>query len=231
MFRLQMKKGEKMDKTKPIRDCFQAFLVEGAEFTDAEEYPIIPSCMISTEIPKEIIPLDKITSKRDISNTYICFYEPDEEFEKVRKNPARFLPIFKKAAGIITPDFSIHSDMPLIKQKAQRNDNLSLAYYYLSHGVKGIINVREGVDEINDDYFSALPRRTLVSIGTHGFVASKAKEAEIYCFVERIVEELNPTGIVVYGPLPESVRQSFPDTPFYVFEPWINKNRRRRKHV
>lgn len=220
-----------MSKNKMTKDSFQAFLVKGAEFTKNEEYPIIPPEMVSKEIPLDIVPFAKVTSKRDISKTYICFYEPDGEFEKVRKNPSRFLSIFKKAAGIITPDFSIHSDMPLIKQKAQRNDNLSLAYYYLSNGVKGIINVREGVDEINDDYFSALPRETLVSIGTHGFVASKAKEAEIYCFVERIVEELNPTGIVVYGPLPGSIRQSFPDTPFYVFEPWINKNRRRRKHV
>ena len=29
-------------KSKPVPDSFQAFLVEGAYFTDTEEYPVIP---------------------------------------------------------------------------------------------------------------------------------------------------------------------------------------------
>lgn len=36
-----------------VDDSFQAFLVEGAEFTQNEEYPILPREMISTTVPKK----------------------------------------------------------------------------------------------------------------------------------------------------------------------------------
>ena len=48
-------------------------------------------------------------------------------------------------------DFSVHSDMPLVKQKAQLNDNLSLSFFYANNGVPLYPNCRGGSDCINDD--------------------------------------------------------------------------------
>ena len=76
-----------------------------------------------------------ITYRGDLHDTFIGFYSPDDTFERVRRNPKRYLSFFKRTAGIIGPDFSIHSDMPIIKQKSQINDNLSLTYYYGSQGI------------------------------------------------------------------------------------------------
>ena len=119
----------KIDK-KEVPDSFQAYLVEGASFTKTEEYPILKEDMISKNIPIDIMPFNKaITYRGDLSKTFICFFEPDETFERVRRNPKKYLNFFKRTAGIIGFDFSVHSDMPIIKQKSHMNDKLSLTYF------------------------------------------------------------------------------------------------------
>lgn len=58
-----------------VHDSFQAYLVDGANFTQNEEYPIIPVNFVSKEIPQDIIPFSKAINYRgDLSNKYICFF-------------------------------------------------------------------------------------------------------------------------------------------------------------
>ena len=209
---------------KNIPDSFQSFLVHDAYFTDEEEYPIIPANFVTCDIPKKILPFSKaITYHGDLSNTFISFYSPDSTFERIRKNPKRYISFFKKTAGIIGPDFSIHSDMPVVKQKAQINDNLSLAYYYGSKGIPLIPNLRCGIDELLPEFLSAIPRHTLVAIGTHGFIKQKQEQCEWYCFIETFCKVLQPTGIIVYGSLHNKMFDELKKhNTFFFYEPWIS---------
>lgn len=69
-----------------VPDAFQSFLVQGAHFTPAEEYPIITAGMIASVVPKKIMPFDKAISYRSIlKDTFISFYSPDRTFERVRE--------------------------------------------------------------------------------------------------------------------------------------------------
>ena len=119
------------DENNVIEDSFQAFLVEGANFTENEEYPIIEEWMIPKEPPKRIMPFDKALNYRgDLSDVYVDTYSRDCTFERVRRNPQIYLGFFSRCGGLIGFDFSVHTDMPIVKQKSQMNDNLSLTYYY-----------------------------------------------------------------------------------------------------
>ena len=110
-----------------VPDSFQAFLIEGAELTSKEQYPKLRSDMIPSSLPKKILPFNKaINFQGDLSDTYICTFSPDASFERIRRNPRKYINFFTRTAGIIGFDYSIHTDMPLIKQKQQINDNLSL---------------------------------------------------------------------------------------------------------
>ncbi len=103
---------------KEIVDSFQAFLVDGAEFTKKEEYPILREDMVPSNIPQAVMPFSKaITYRGDLSKTVIYFFSPDKTFERIRRDPKRYLNFFKRTAGIIGFDFSVHSDMPIVKQK------------------------------------------------------------------------------------------------------------------
>ena len=213
-----------------VEDSFQAFLVEGASFTLKEEYPIISDWMIPKVPPKEIMPFDKALNYRgDLSNVYVCTYARDCTFERVRRNPKKYLNFFKRCAGIIGFDFSVHSDMPVVKQKSQMNDNLSLSYFFGKQGIKNIPNVRYGIDELADEFLSAIPKHSLIAIGTHGFIKETYQKAEWYCFLEKVIEILQPTGIVVYGKLSGRVFDNFnKKCNFYYYEPWIYSDRKNR---
>jgi hypothetical protein len=215
-------------KSEPVADTFQAFLVEGASFTDGEEYPIIPCGFVSPEIPKYIMPFQKAIHYRgDLSETFICTYSPDETFERIRRNPKRYTDFFRRTGGLIGFDFSIHTDMTLIKQKTQMNDNLSLTYYYGAQGNKVIPNIRCGVDELLPEFLSAIPRNTLIAVGTHGFIKYKYEKYEWYCFLETVLKELEPSGVVVYGSLRDAVFDELKrSTAFYCYEPWITNHRK-----
>lgn len=218
------------DKNGVIEDSFQAFLVEGANFTENEEYPILEKWMISEIPPEKIMPFDKALHYHgDLSRIYVCFYARDLVFERVRRNPKRYQDFFKRCAGLIGFDFSIHSDMPLVKQKAQMNDNLSLTYYYGKQGNRIIPNIRYGIDETADEFLLAIPKRSFIAIGTHGFIKAKAQKSEWYCFLEKIIDVLEPAGIIVYGKLSGNIFVEFGSRcKFYCYEPWIYTDKRNR---
>ena len=218
-----MNTNKKTNTVEVVPDSFQSFLVNGANFTDREEYPIIPQRFVSSAIPQKIMPFNKaITFRGDLHDTFISFYSPDETFERVRRTPKRYLSFFQRTAGLIGPDFSIHSDMPLIKQKSQINDNLSLTYYYGSQGIPIIPNLRCGTDELLPEFLAAIPCHRLVAIGTHGFVHQKHEQCEWYCFIETFCEKLKPAGIIVYGTLRNKMFEELKNSyPFFFYEPWI----------
>lgn len=207
-----------------VPDSFQSFLVNQASFTRTEEYPIIRPEMVFNSVPQKILPFKKAWNIRntDLSNTFVCFYSPDADFERIRQSPSVFLPFFKKTAGIIGFDFSIHQDMPIIKQKAQMNDNLSLTYYFGNNGIPVIPNLRCGVDETSDEFFEAIPKKSTVAIGTHGFFKHHKEKCEWFCFLEKAIDILNPSRVIVYGSLKSSLFDPLKQkTDFYTFTPWI----------
>ena len=218
------------DENNLVEDSFQAFLVEGANFTKEEEYPILERWMIPEIPPKKIMPFDKALNYQGVlSEVFVCTYARDCSFERVRRNPKRYINFFKRCAGLIGFDFSVHSDMPIVKQKSQMNDNLSLTYFYGKEGIKIIPNIRYGDDDLSDEFLSAIPKHTLIAVGTHGFIKEIPQKAEWYCFFERIIKELEPSGIIIYGKLSGKIFDEFGEkSKLYYYEPWIYSDRKRR---
>lgn len=215
------------DKQK-VNDSFQAYLVKGATFTELEEYPILQEGMISNKLPIDIIPFNEaIIYKGDLSKTFICFYEPDDTFERIRKNPRRYLNFFKRTAGIIGFDYSVHSDMPIIKQKSQMNDNISLTYYYGSNGIPIIPNIRCGIDELIPEYLETIPKQSIVAVGTHGFIKTKREKCEWYCFLDTIIKKIMPRKIIIYGTLYGKIFEDIKQKQeFVLYDSWLTKRRK-----
>lgn len=132
----------KINITKKAPDSFNAFLVEGANFTKSENYPIILKEMVPTSIPIKIISFpEAVNFKGNLKEYYICFYAKDDSFKRILKAPRRYISMLKRAAGIIGFDLSIHDNMPSNQQSSQIYNNLALTYFYGKQGIKVIPNV------------------------------------------------------------------------------------------
>lgn len=194
---------------KEVKDNFHANLVKNASFTKKEEYPIIKREFISTEIPKKIIPFDKSKEVKNRKDYYVCFYCLDEKFNKTYSYPKKYLEYLSTFAGVITQDWSVYEDMPIIKQKENMNKNLEMAYYYGCNGLNIIPNIRPGADCTKEEYYSAFPSNTIVSIGTYGFIKSIKEQDNYDAFVEDLIYYLSPSDIIVYGSLPDRVFKKY----------------------
>ncbi len=224
----------KILEEKEIVDSFQAFLVEGAEFTNNEEYPVIRYDMVPKEPPLKIMPFSKaITYRGDLSKTVIYFFSPDSTFERVRKHPKQYLNFFRRTAGIIGFDFSVHSDMPIVKQKSQMNDNLSLSFYYGNNNINLYPSARCGSEELEDEYLSAFPKHTIIALGVHGFVKKKYQKHEWRYWIKKIIEVLEPAALLIVGKLDLEIINDFSDkTKFYIYESFIDeRNKEVKKYV
>ena len=212
-------------KRKKVEDTFKAFLIEGARFTDGEEYPIIEKWMVPDEAGEDIkiIPFRRVKDVKNIEDYYICFFCRDRDFNCVRNNPKKYLNLFRKAKGIIGFDYSVYCDMKIVKQKAQLNDNLSYTFYYGFRYIKVIPNVRPGNDETVADYLKAFPPKSIIAIGSYGCVDTAKEKERFRRFLDTILPRLKPKAVIVYGAMPEDVfGVFFEEYRFIQVKPYIS---------
>ncbi|SKA69169.1 protein of unknown function [Eubacterium uniforme] len=210
--------SESSKKEKKVKDNFRAYLTEGCERTLQEGYPIIPSWMIPKEVDDiKIIPFSEWKNyKNNIEDYYICFFCQDDVFSVVLNNPRKYIKLFRRAKGIIGFDYSIYYDMPAVKQKSQMNDNLSLTFYYGMRNIKVIPNIRYGIESTRDDFLSAIPRNSVIAIGSYGCVKTKKEKERFRYFLREMLPILMPKVVVVYGAMPDDVFGEFKDKYSFV---------------
>jgi hypothetical protein len=85
-----------------------------------------------------------------------------------------------------------------------------------------------GHDDTADEFLTAIPKRSIVAIGLHGFSKRNWQKAEWHCFLEKLIESREPIGIIVYGNPNETIFGPFKGKcDFFFYEPWISQRRRK----
>ena len=99
-------------------DVFNAFLVAFATFAGIFEFPCIKA---TYDIPNKLVSFSKCISCKDY-NQWVHFYEDDYLFERIWRNPQKYLDILKRFNGVILAGF----------QSLQRYAVCNAAMEYLS---------------------------------------------------------------------------------------------------
>lgn len=187
-----------------LRDVYLAYLIANARRTKMDEYPIIEAWMVATVPPKEIIQWDRRGDAIYPQETAMSFYCQDQGFQPILNNPKNYIDKLKRYQCVVGLDASPYDNMPLVVQKSQIYLNLACTYYYGSQGIKVIPNVRLG-DNRTLSSLEAYPKHTLIAIGTHGFTKRLSNRYIFIEQVQKIVDELEPSGICVYGSASDEV--------------------------
>ena len=220
----------KKSKTPFVRDVYLAYLIDGAARTKTDGFPIIEEWMVSKEPPKEIIQWDRRYDVADPLETGICFYCCDPGFQPILGNPKAYVEKLRQYQVVIGLDASPYDNMPLWVQKSQIGLNIGITYFYGSQGIKIIPNVRIGDDRTLSS-LEAYPKHTLIAIGTNGFVRSKSNRAIFARQVRAVVDFLEPTGICVYGLIPDEIFGYVKDKgiPIYQYDSYMIKESKKDK--
>ena len=213
-----------MEKEK--QDVFRAFLVENADYAGKIE---LPKLRTSDSIPEKVITFSKAMSKncKDFS-AWVVFYEPDERFERFWRNPKQYLGKLKKFKGVISPDFSVYRNMPLVMQMWNTYRGRALAAWLQDNGVPIIPNVRFNDERTYEFCFDGIEKYKTVAVGTHGCLKSRDDKAYFKAGLEELSKRLSPKAIIVYGSAPESIFGEYKDRGInvLVFESEFSKSRK-----
>lgn len=183
------------------KDVFHAFLAKNAHFVGELEVPTIST---SNFLPNKLILFSDMRQSKD-HDSWVCFYEDDWRFECLWNNPNRYLPVLKKFKGVISPDYSLYSDMPLVLQHYNHYRNRLLAHWLIENGIEVIPNVRWGDERTYDLACLGVESESTIAVGTHGCVKSRLYKNEFIAGLDYVVEKLRPKNIVVYGSAPSKI--------------------------
>lgn len=188
-------------------DVFKPELVKGARFSPVHEFPLLEPVHSK---PDQAIPFEKAYRATD-SSRWVHFYTHDRNFERVWNTPKRYLPMFRRFAGIITPDFSLYREMPLAMQIWNTYRNRALSFWMQREGIPIVPNVRWGDERTYAFAFEGLPQGGTVAVSTVGSLRKKVDREFFKAGLARMVDVLQPETIVNYGHAPDEVFGEYVD--------------------
>ena len=207
-------------------DVFRSFLVEDADY---EGYIELPKIKTSNLIPKKLVPFSKAMSKtwKDF-DCWVMFYEHDVKFERLWNNPKRYLENLKKFKGVISPDFSLYRNMPLVMQQWNTYRSRALAVWLQNNGIEVIPNVRFGDERTYEFCFDGIEKFKTVAIGTHGCIRSRIDRDYFKKGLATMVKRSSPKTIIVYGMTPDDIFKDYINAGINIisFESEILKSRK-----
>ena len=183
------------------KDVFNAFLVRDAEFDGILEIPCIKTGIFK---PKKLISFSKCIRAREY-DSWVHFYEDDAAFERIWKNPEKYLPILSRFEGVISPDFSLYRDMPLVMQYWNIYRNHAIVAWLQSNGIKVIPNIRYGDERTFEEACLGIVKHGTISIGSHGCIKIRKDRELFIAGLDRIVHIIDPQIIIIYGAAPDDI--------------------------
>lgn len=187
-----------------IDDGMSPELAEGAELMGFFGIPRIKA-------PAEIVIPDGMTPFTEIDRApslkeAICCYEMDRRFSEILIDPSAYIDTFKRFSALIAPDCSQYRDASFAVEVTNVYRSRLLGHYYQRHGVNVIPNVRWGdaltyrSDVMPEKVaFLGVDKHSIVAISTYGCIKGKENEYHFQAGLEAMMEELEPSVVLVYG--------------------------------
>ena len=166
---------------------------EGTGFYD------IPIIKGTTKVPqvREWIGFNYVLSDKDPAGKGVHFFIDDYQFERVWRDPDRYVELLKRYEAVLAPDFSPYGDMPHACQIFNHYRKHWCAAYMQSKGVNVIPVIRASTDPRSLEwYLEGEPKNSVVAIST--MWASRVPE-EMREEYETMIETLKPCHVFVYG--------------------------------
>lgn len=182
-------------------DCWNARLLQHANYTDTWELPLFPCAHIT---PPDLRSFRYIDPTMD-NSTWIHFYGADQYLEDVWENPELWAKQLKHFKGVISPDLSIYRDMPLPQQLHNVYRNRTLAHWFSQQGIPVVPNVRWADKRSYDFAFEGIEHNGTVCVSTSGILIDVTDRNEFSQGFDAMMNILTPQTVLVYGSMPPDI--------------------------
>ncbi len=134
-------------------------------------------------------------------NRCVHFFVDDYRFAGIYKNPERTLNKYSQYSFLLTPDFSLYSDMNYWRQLESVAKNRWVGAFWQSKGLTVIPTIAWSTPRSFEFCFDGVEQNATVAVGMVGCKKNKLGFLRGY---NAMLEKLNPESIIVFGtPFPE----------------------------
>lgn len=184
------------------KDIFKFEYIKNAKFSENLQFPIFEPCKI---VPTDVLAFNYAMTCKNKEKFFVHFYIDDYQFERVWNYPDKYTSILSKFAGIIAPDFSTYTNMPIAQQIFQVYKSRLLAYYWQSLGFNVIPNLSWSTLDSLDWSLEGIPKHSIVALSTNGVLNKKTKTQFIECY-KKAIKILEPKKVIIIGEVPTEIQ-------------------------
>lgn len=166
-----------------------------ARATNKWNMPIIQA---TQHIPEDLISFNYVLSSKDY-NKGVHFYIDDYQFERVWNRPHEYIERLSKFDCVLTPDFSMYTDMPLAMQIWNVYRSRLIGQVMQDAGLTVIPTLQWCRENSFDFCFEGLQRGGVVSVSTIGVKRDKEATQIWMTGMDEAIKRLKPSFVIVYG--------------------------------
>jgi len=180
-------------------------------------------------IPAWLVPYrQRIRANGALDDGAVHFFLQDYRFETVWNRPVKALEALAPYQTVLTPDFSLYRDWPLMLQLWNVYRNRWCGRFWQEQGFTVIPTISWSTAVSYDFCFLGVPRRGVVAVSTVGVTLNNPLDYQLFLdgFME-MVQRLEPVVVLCYGRLPAACHERVEVVPYPTR--WTNIRAARRK--
>lgn len=198
--------------TKGLKDVFNLFMIKDCRLVGNLEIPYIEK--YNGPLPTKITNYN--AKKANLKKYFVHFYLYDYCFDGKNglwngscfsmKKTERIYKKLGEFQGIITPDYSVYVDMPLIMQYWNIYRARVIYYWLRKQGFTCIFNIRWGDYRTYDIAFFGIEKNSTLAIGSHGLIKNKIQRSIFMDGFVEMIKRLEPLNLIIYGPYTKEMK-------------------------
>lgn len=176
-------------------DAYNLHDVDKERLTEKWQMPILKKC---THVPEDLISFNYAKTSKDYGKG-VHFYIDDYQFERVWNAPHNYVDILQQFDCILTPDFSLYTEMPLPMQIWNVYRSKMVGQIMQDYGLMVIPTLQWCREDSFEFAFDGIEPGGVVSVSTIGVKQQPDAKKIWTAGMDEAMRQLKPKAVVVYG--------------------------------
>ena len=148
--------------------------------------------------PESLVPFN-MAKTTDGENAGVHFFIDDYQFERVWRSPLRYTEMLKRFDCVLSPDFSLYTDMPLAVKIWNVYRSRVIGAFWQSQGLN-VVPTLQWANPITFDFcFNGIPTGAMVAVSTLGAAKGRISRQMWTAGMKEAIRQLHPSTILLYG--------------------------------
>ena len=176
------------------------------------EMPVIGRCDM---VPDRLIGFNYVKTEKD-TDCGVHFFIDDYQFERIWRNPRQSIPPLARFQCVLTPDFSLYTDMPMAMKIWNTYRSRMIGQIMQREGLRVIPTLSWAEKATYAFCYDGIEPGGVVAVSTVGVARNKEARQLWFRGMDEALRRLEPSVVLCYG---TPIGYDFGEVPVKFYEP------------